>query len=41
MLMINNKYNNMNRIDRKLSKSNILFKVTTNDIESKIMKKLQ
>ena len=35
MLLINNKYNNINRIGRKLSKSIMLFKIKTNDIENK------
>ena len=29
MLLINNKHNNNNRIDRKLSKSIMLFKIKT------------
>ena len=35
MLLINNKYNNINRIGRKLSKSIMLCHIKTNDIENK------
>ena len=38
MLLINNNNNNINRIDRKLSKSIILFKIKINIIKNKTNK---
>ena len=35
MLLINNNNNNINRIDRKLSKSIMLFKIKINIIKNK------
>ena len=38
MLLINNHNNSINRIDRKLSKSIMLFKIKTNIIKNKTNK---